>query len=65
MKKLFQMVVEVPYFFGILLLQMLSSSLTFIGLPLLIPAIDFAQGISNSGSEISKKISRTLTSKEY
>lgn len=56
MKKLFQMVKEVPYFFGILFLQITSSFLTFIGLPLLVPAIDFAQGLSNTKSEISEKI---------
>jgi ABC-type multidrug transport system fused ATPase/permease subunit len=50
------MVTEVPYYFGILLLQIISSFLTFIGLPLLIPAIDFAQGQSSTTSEISEKI---------
>jgi ABC-type multidrug transport system fused ATPase/permease subunit len=50
------MVKEVPYYFGILLLQIISSFLTFIGMPLLIPAIDFAQGLSSTSSEISEKI---------
>ena len=50
------MVKEVPYYYGIFLLQIISSSLTFIGLPLLIPAIDFAQGLSSTSSEISEKI---------
>jgi ABC-type bacteriocin/lantibiotic exporter with double-glycine peptidase domain len=56
LRKLFQMVIEVPYLFPILLLQISSSLLTFIGLPLLIPAIDFAQGTSSVESEISKNI---------
>ena len=50
------MVIEVPYYFGIILLQIISSFLTFIGLPLLIPAIDFAQGLPSVNSEISEKI---------
>ena len=50
------MVNEVPYYLFILLLQVVSSFLTFVGLPLLIPAIDFAQGLSSASSEISEKI---------
>jgi ABC-type multidrug transport system fused ATPase/permease subunit len=50
------MVKEVPYYYGIFLLQIISSFLTFIGLPLLIPAIDFAQELSSTSSEISEKI---------
>tara|TARA_B100000795_G_C22802489_1_gene442687 strand:+ start:906 stop:2573 length:1668 start_codon:yes stop_codon:yes gene_type:complete len=50
------MVIEVPYYFGIISLQIISSFLTFAGLPLLIPAIDFAQGLPSSDSEISEKI---------
>ena len=53
---MFKMVKEVPYYYGIFLLQIISSFLTFIGLPLLIPAIDFAQGLSSTSSEISEKI---------
>jgi len=50
------MVIEVPYYFGIVMLQIISSFLTFIGLPLLIPAIDFAQGLPTSNSEISERV---------
>tara|TARA_B100000787_G_scaffold169706_1_gene161870 strand:+ start:2751 stop:4418 length:1668 start_codon:yes stop_codon:yes gene_type:complete len=50
------MIKEVPYYFGIILLQIFSSFITFIGLPLLIPAIDFAQGLSLTNSEVSEQI---------
>lgn len=50
------MIREVPFYFLIFLLQIISSLLTFIGLPLLIPAIDFAQGLPEVDSEISQKI---------
>ena len=41
--KLIKMIVEVPHYWGIILLQLLSSSLAFVGIPMLIPVIELAQ----------------------